>query len=172
MGGYMALAYVLKYASDLRGLMLIDTRAEADTPAGKEARSKMIQSVRTGGAKAVADEMFPKMMFEQLLAKNPAVAMKLRQAMESQNPKTIENAIIALRDRPDRIASLPTIDVPTLVVVGEHDVITPPAMSQTLEKSIPSATLVSIANAGHMSPMEQPDDVTTAIRRFAESVTK
>lgn len=171
MGGYVALAMARKYPTDLRGLILIDTRAEGDTPEGKENRNKMIASLRPGGTKAVADAMFPKMIHSETAEHRQDIAHKLRQIMESQDPATVEQAIIALRDRPDRIGELKLINTPTHIIVGEHDAITPVAMSRTMEQGIPSATLTVIPKAGHMSPMEQAEDVTTAIRRFAEKVT-
>ena len=166
MGGYTALAYAKKYPTDLTGLLLIDTRAEADTPEGREARQKMIEMVQQKGSPAVAEAMMPKMLAPDTATKLPAVARELRTIMESQPPKTIENALVALRDRPDFRGDLASIAVPTLILVGESDAITPPAMSETLNKSIPNSKLVKISNAGHMTPMEQPEQVSRAIRDF------
>ena len=166
MGGYAALAYAKKYPTDLRGLVLIDTRAEADTPEGREARDKMVEVVRTKGSKAVAEAMMGKMLAPDTPGRKPDVARELRTIMESQPPRTIENALAAMRDRPDFRKDLPSIAVPTLIVVGESDAITPPAMAETLNKNIPNSQLVVIKNAGHMTPMEQPDQVNTAIRDF------
>jgi 3-oxoadipate enol-lactonase len=170
MGGYVALAYVKKYPSDLRGLALIDTRAEGDSTEGRENRNKTIQLVREKGSKAVADQMFPKMLFEQTPQTKSAVASKLRTIMESQTPRTIENALVAMRDRPDVTKDLPSIPVSTLIVVGEHDAITPPGVSEAMNKAIRNPTMVIIKRAGHMSPMEQAEDMTTALRRFVEGV--
>jgi len=130
----------------------------------------MIQLAREKGSKAVADQMFPKMMFEQTPQTKPAVASKLRTIMESQTPRTIENALVAMRDRPDVTKDLPSIPVSTLIVVGEHDAITPPGVSEAMNKAIRNPTMVIIKRAGHMSPMEQAEDMTTALRRFVEGV--
>src|SRR5688572_24441063 len=73
MGGYVALAYARKYASDLRGLILIDTKAEADTSEGKQGREKMIQLVQKSGATAVADQMTPKMLAPGTESSRPEV---------------------------------------------------------------------------------------------------
>jgi 3-oxoadipate enol-lactonase len=170
MGGYIALAFVKNYASDLRGLALIDTRAEGDTQQGKEGRNKMIGLVREKGAKAIADEMLPKLLAESTQKHRQDIVHKLRRIIESQTPKTIENALVAMRDREDYTSILPGISVSTLILVGEHDSLTPPAMSEAMNKLIRHPTMVVIRNAGHMSPMEQPDDVTTTMRRFLEKV--
>jgi pimeloyl-ACP methyl ester carboxylesterase len=166
MGGYAALAYAKKYPTDLKGLILIDTRAEADTPEGREGRQKMIDAVRAKGSPAAAEAMMPKMLAPGTPARSPDVARELRTIMESQPPRTIENALVALRDRPDFRDDLASIAVPTLIVVGESDAITPPAMAETLNKNIPNSELVVIRSAGHMTSMEQPDQVNRAIRDF------
>jgi 3-oxoadipate enol-lactonase len=166
MGGYAALAYAKKHPADLKGLLLIDTRAEADTPEAREARQKMIDAVRQRGSVAAAEMMMPKMLAPATPSKQPEVARELRTIMESQPPRTIENALVALRDRPDFRKDLASIAVPTLILVGEADAITPPAMAETLNKNIPNSQLVVIHQAGHMTPMEQPDQVNRAIRDF------
>jgi pimeloyl-ACP methyl ester carboxylesterase len=170
MGGYVALAFAKKCPGDLRAVALIDTRAEADAPAAKEARNKMIELARTKGTKAVASEMFPKMISEQTAAHRQDVAHRLRTIMESQSPKTAEHALLAMRERADYTDDLPSIPVPVLILVGEQDAITPPAAAESMSKRIRQTTLVVIPDAGHMSPMEQPREVTAALRTFAERV--
>ena len=170
MGGYVALAYAKKYPKDLRGLALIDTKADADTTEGKQGRDKMIALVREKGSAAIADEMMPKMLAPGAAEQQPAVAKQLRAIMESCPPFTIAHALAALRDRPDHACNLPSIPVPTLVIVGEHDALTPPEKSQAIAKETPNAQLVTIRGAGHMSPMEQPQQVNDALRRFVKSL--
>jgi pimeloyl-ACP methyl ester carboxylesterase len=170
MGGYVALAYARKYASDLRGLILVDTKSEADTPEGKEGRQKMIDLVRKDGSKAVADQMLPKMLAKDAVDQRPQQAQSLRRLMEACPPKTIENALAAMRDRPDRTGELGAISVPALVLVGESDALTPPAGAEKMAKAIRGAQYVVVRGAGHMSPMEQPEQVNRAVRAFLEKV--
>jgi pimeloyl-ACP methyl ester carboxylesterase len=172
MGGYVALAFARRFPNDLLALALVDTRAEADAPAGREARNTMIESVKTGGSKVIADQMFPKMMGEQTVKHRQDIAHRLRHIMESQSPTTIAHALAALRDREDHMGNLASIAVPTLILVGKEDAITPPSMSEAMSKLLPHPQLVVLPNSGHMSPMEQPDEVTRAIRRFAETLGK
>ena len=170
MGGYVALAYAKKYPADLRGLVLLDTKAEADTPEGKEGRGKMIDLVRREGAKPVADQMMPKMLAKDAAGQRPQVAQDLRQMMEQTPPRTIEHALAAMRDRPDRDGELASIAVPTLVVVGESDAITPPQGAEAMSKKIPGAKYESVRGAGHMSPMEQPEQVNRALLAFLKTI--
>lgn len=168
MGGYIALAYVRKYWGDLRGLVLVDTKAEADTAEQREGRQKMIELVRAHGSTAVADQMLPKMLAEDTPRRRPAVAQALGAMMEACPPMTIENALAAMRDRPDQTPNLPLITVPTLIIVGDADAITPVAVAQSMRRRIPRAQLAVIKGAGHMSPMEQPAQVNQALARFLD----
>ena len=170
MGGYVALAYAKKYPADLRGLILVDTKAGADTPEAKQGRVKMIDLVRKDGAAAVADQMLPKMLGPGTQQNRPEVVKSLRSMMEMCSPQTIEYALAAMRDRPDRTGELPAIKVPTLIIVGDADAITPPAVAEGMAKAIPAAKLEVIRDAGHMSPMEQPEQVNRAIERFVTAL--
>jgi 3-oxoadipate enol-lactonase len=170
MGGYVALAYAKKYPTDLLGLVLIDTKAEGDTAEGKAGREKMIELARSQGTKTVADQMMPKMLAPDADTSRPQVKRELDQVMNAQTPLTIEHALSAMRDRPDFVAHLPSIATPTLVIVGEHDAITPPAGAEKMSKAIPKSTYFVVRGAGHMSPMEQPQQVNDALRRFLTSL--
>jgi pimeloyl-ACP methyl ester carboxylesterase len=170
MGGYVALAYAKKYPTDLRGLVLIDTKAEGDTTEGKQGREKMIALVKEKGSAAVAEQMMPKMMAPDAPAQRPHVARQIRSIMEACPPQTIAHALAAMRDRPDHTCDLPSVPAPTLIIVGEHDAITPPEKAQAMAGEIPNVELVTIAGAGHMSPMEQPQQVNDALRRFVKSL--
>ena len=131
---------------------------------------KMIEAVRAGGSKAAADQMEPKMLAPDTLKAGGRVVRDLRTIMEACPPKTIENALLAMRDREDHTGDLPSIPVPTLIVVGEADAITPPATAQAMQREIPNSQLEVIPGAGHLAPMEQPEHVSRAIRGFVESV--
>jgi len=161
MGGYAALALAKKYPTDLRGLILIDTRAAADTPEGRRGRDAMIELARTEGAAAVADQMFPKMA-----APGARCGPRLRGIMEQCPAQTIQYALAAMRDRADYSDFLPSISVKTLLIFGAQDQITPAQIGQTMQQAIPNAMLTVIADAGHMSSMEQPEHVNSAIAGF------
>jgi 3-oxoadipate enol-lactonase len=170
MGGYVALAFAKKHADDLRGLLLIDTRAEADTPEAREGRAKMIQLVRTSGSSAVADQMIERLLSPGTLEHRPAIGKKLRKMIEQCPARTIEHALIAMRDRPDRTAQLASIAVPTLILVGDADVITPPSVAEAMHQRIAGSTMRIVSGAGHMSPMEQPSQVNQAIEQYLQTL--
>ena len=170
MGGYVALAYAHKYPADLRGLVLVDTKAEGDSAEQRAGRDKMIELARASGAKAVAEQMLPKMLAADTPRNRPAVAQALRAMMEACPPSTIEHALTAMRDRPDQTPNLASITAPTLILVGDGDAITLPAVAQAMQKQIAHAQLAIIKGAGHMTPMEQPAQVNQALSRFLQSL--
>jgi pimeloyl-ACP methyl ester carboxylesterase len=167
MGGYVALAYAKKFASELRGLMLINTRAEGDSAEGKEKRNRMIETVRTSGSKAIADAMFPNMLMKAHQS-DRSIAEPFRQMMESQSPQAIEWALAAMRDRPDQIAFLPSIAIPTLIIASENDAVIPKAAADAMNKGIPRSKLVMVPNASHAAPVENPQAVERAILGFLD----
>jgi pimeloyl-ACP methyl ester carboxylesterase len=166
MGGYVAFALTRHVASYVRGLILADTRSQADAPEGVEARKRMLQLVADRGASAVAEEMIPKLLGASTRAGQPAIAERVRALVVSNSDAAISGAIRALMSRPDSTPLLSTIHVPTLVVVGEEDTLTPPAMSEDLHRRIAGSELVRIAGAGHLSNLEQPDRFNNALAHF------
>lgn len=166
MGGYVALAYERAYASTLRGLMLIDTRAAGDTPEGKAGRDTMIELAKTSGSSGVADKMMPKMLAPASIDGRPELVAEMKSIMENCPSQTVQHALAAMRDRADFRPTLSRIAAPTLIVVGEADVITPKSEAEEMHKSIRGSTLTVISGAGHTSPLEQPQQVSRAIRHF------
>jgi pimeloyl-ACP methyl ester carboxylesterase len=168
MGGYIAQAFAKKHPGDLLGLVLIDTKSEADNAEGKEKRNKMIESVRAGGSKAASDAMFPNMISPEH-AKDPGIALPLREMMEACPAKTIEHALVAMRDREDYTSILPSIATPTLLIVGERDALSTKPTMEAMHRAIPLSKLVVVPGAGHLTPVEAPEDVSRAIAQFVSS---
>src|SRR5690606_10807515 len=99
MGGYVALGFSKKYPTDLKALVLVDTKAAGDTTEAKENRNKMIEMCGQSGARAVAEAMMPKMLSPHTLTSEQETVTRLRQIIESQSPRAIQNALAAMRDR-------------------------------------------------------------------------
>ena len=165
MGGYVALALMKRRPEKVRALALVDTRAGADDEAGRVKRNEAIATVREGGVTPIAQAMLPKLLSPEGLKKADLVERTSR-IMTRQKPDTVVADLAALRDRPDQTATLPSIAVPTLVVVGELDILTPPSESQAISAAIPGARLVVVPGAGHLAPMERPRAVAAALGDF------
>lgn len=170
MGGYITLAFARKHAPRLRGLILADTRAEADTDEAKANRDKLIAFARDHSGREVLDQMLPKLLGDATRASRPELAAELRRLAAGQSVRGIIAALQAMRDRPDARPVLPGIAVPALVLVGEQDALTPPAAAATLAAGIPAAKLVTILAAGHMANLEQPEPFNDALRAFLRTL--
>jgi pimeloyl-ACP methyl ester carboxylesterase len=170
MGGYVALAFARRHAARVRGLILADTRAEADTAEGRTNRDKMIAFARQHSAADVIDAVLPKMVSPETQQRRPEVVAEVRRIASAQSNAGIIAALGALRDRSDATPFLGGISVPTLVIVGSDDEITPPAVAQALASAIPGAKLVTVPGAGHLSNLERPDAFNEAVRSFLQTL--
>jgi len=168
MGGYVAFALFRHAPRYFRGMVLADTRPQADTPEAIEGRKRLLGVVREKGAAAVADEMLPKLLGETTRRNRPDLVAHVGDLVRSNPPDAIAGAISALMSRPDSTPILPTIHCPTLILVGEEDVLTPPALSQDMQRAIGGAELVMVPGAGHLSSLEQPEVFNAALARFLE----
>jgi 3-oxoadipate enol-lactonase len=170
MGGYVALAFARRHPARLRGLVLADTKADADDAEGRANRDRLIAFAENNTARAVIDQMLPKLLGADTTARRPEVVEEARSIASRQTAAGIVGALKALRDRPDANPGLGAIAVPALVLVGRDDALTPPAKSEELAARIPNARLVVLDWAGHLSNLEQPDRFNAALRSFLQSL--
>jgi YbgC/YbaW family acyl-CoA thioester hydrolase len=171
MGGYIAFEFLRTWRSRVRGLVLVDSRAEADSPDGRRARDAAAATARDGGAAAVAETMLPRMLAPGTLAHQPEVVERVSALMAGTPVPGIVGALAAMRDRAGSEALLPTLaDVPTLVIVGEADSLTPPEQARAMAQAIPGARFATIADAGHLPSVEQPAATTQILREFLVSL--
>jgi 3-oxoadipate enol-lactonase len=168
MGGYVTLAMFRQARRYFRAMVLADTRAEADPPAAVQGRERMIALARDKGAAAVADELMPKLVGASTEQHRPEIVERVRGLIVPNSVLSITGALVALMTRADSTPLLPTIHVPTLILVGDEDTLTPPALSETMHHAIAGSVLVPIPQAGHMSNLEQPGPFNAALSHFLE----
>ena len=168
MGGYVLFALLRHAARYVQGVVLADTRPQADTPEGVEARKRMLTIAAEKGAPGVADEMVPKLLGETTRREEPDVAERVRSLILSNDATAIANAVNVLMTRPDSTPLLASIHIPAMIVVGEEDTLTPPALSQDMQRAVAGADLAIIAGAGHLSNIEQPEAFNAVVARFLE----
>jgi pimeloyl-ACP methyl ester carboxylesterase len=166
MGGYAALALVRRRPRLVAGLVLQDTRAGADTAEARANRAKLAARVLEEGSQAAVDAFLPKLLGDTSHRERPDLVAALRQRILDATPRSIANALHGLAARPDSRAMLPTIAVPTLVLVGEEDVLTPPDEARAMAAAVPGARLEVIPRAGHLANLENPAAVNTALEAF------
>ena len=160
MGGYVAFALWRRHRDRVERLFLADTRAEADTEEARDKRLRLAALIREHGIEALLKTPPP------WLRKSSPHWDPLLKMIRGQTPDGVAQGSIAMANRPDSRPDLPTIDVPTTVVVGEEDEITPLAMSQAMVDQIPGATLSIIPGAGHISNLEAPTAFEAALRAW------
>jgi pimeloyl-ACP methyl ester carboxylesterase len=169
MGGYVTFALFRLEPDRFTGVILADTKAQADTPEGREARQQMIELVRAKGTGAVADQMLPKLLGESTRRARPEVQAEVRAMIESAPAGAVAAAVQAMMSRPDSTPDLARISCPALVVVGTEDVITPVRDAEAMQQGIVRSVLVTIPAAGHLSNLESPDTFSQAVADFLVS---
>jgi len=160
MGGYVAFSMWRRHRERIAGLALADTRAEPDDEAGKERRRQVADKARAEGSGAIADAP-PPLLSE---GADPAVWDRVKAMIRRQTGDAIAAASLGLGERVDARPILAEIDVPTTIIVGSGDTLTPPAMSEAMVAAIPGAELVVLDGAGHLSNLDNPTDFTDALR--------
>jgi pimeloyl-ACP methyl ester carboxylesterase len=165
-GGYAAFSLWRRHQNRVAGLLLADTRAEADDDAGKERRRAVAEKARAEGSGPMAENP-PPLLSE---GADPALWERVKENIRRQPGEAIAAASLGMAERPDSRPILPTIDVPTTIVVGSADAMTPPPMSETMAEAIPGAELVVLEDAGHLSNLENPEGFLSALRKLAARV--
>ena len=166
MGGYAALAFVRRHPGRLAGLVLQDTRAGADTEEARAGRAALAAKVLAEGAPTAVSAFLPKLLGETTKREQEPLVARLRERILATSPQAIAEALHGLAARADSRPTLAEVRVPTLVLVGAEDVLTPPAESEALAAAIPGARLEIVPRAGHLANLEQPDAVNAALRGF------
>lgn len=166
MGGYVALAFGRRHPERLAGLVLADTRASADSELARASRFQMIDRINTEGIGFLADAMLPNFLTPASIRESPEIEANIRALIGAASPSGVIAAISAMAARSDSSDLLPGIKVPTLVIVGSADPITPPAEARSMAESIPGAGLIVIENASHLSNLERPSEFTRALLEF------
>jgi 3-oxoadipate enol-lactonase len=168
MGGYVALAFARKYPARLRALVLADTRAEPDSDEARANRDKAIARVESGDLAGFVEGLLETIVAPATRAERPDVVDEVRRMAMQSPPSSVIAALRALRDRPDARPGLVAIAVPVLVVVGEHDAVTPPAVSRAMASAIGDAraSVHVVPRAGHLSNLEQPEEFRAALSAF------
>ena len=170
MGGYVAWQFWMRHAKRLAALILCDTRAAADTPEAAQGRLKMADKVLAQGPQELVDTMVPKLFAEETIRTQPAIVEATKNVILATPPAGIAAALRGMAQRMDFTGELAKINFPTLAICGEQDVISKSAEMRELIKSMPQAQFVEVPHAGHMSPLEQPKLVNSAIEQFLASL--
>ncbi|MFC4004833.1 alpha/beta fold hydrolase [Prauserella oleivorans] len=164
MGGYVTLAVLRAAPERIAGLVLVDTKAGADTDEARANRLTAAERAESEGITGwLADAMVPNLLSEQTRQARPEVVATVRELIEAQAPAGVAWAQRAMAARPDSTEALRQAGVPALVIVGEQDTVTPPDEARAMADALPDARLEVLPGAGHLTPLEAPDAVAKAI---------
>lgn len=166
MGGYVAWQFWMRHKQRLNRLILCDTRAIADTEDTAKFRLETAEKVVADGPVALANSMSDKLFCKQTLQNNQEIVEQTRQVMLRTAPESIAAALRGMARREDFTGHLKGIDIPSLVICGAEDAISPSEEMRRIAEGLPIARYVEIPSAGHMSPLENPSAVNQAIREF------
>ena len=168
MGSYVAMA-VLRAAPELvAGLVLVSSRATADTEAARANREAMASRIEAEGSDFVADAMLPALLGAETHERRPDVVETVRTLVSEQDGAAIAWAQRAMGARPDSSELLRATDVPTLIVRGEQDALIPVEEADALAALMPKAEAVVLAGAGHLPPVEAPEEFAGTLARWLE----
>lgn len=171
MGGYVAFAFLRRYPERLAGLLLADTTAAADLPAAAANRRRIADTVLAAGhTHLLATEVAPRLLGDTTRWQRPDLYETVADQVRRHQPESVAWVERAMAARTAAVDLLPDITVPTLVVVGEQDVVTPPEHAVALTEAIPGAVLRRLPAAGHLTPLEAPERFNAAARTLLARV--
>jgi pimeloyl-ACP methyl ester carboxylesterase len=167
MGGYVAFEILRQAPERVTRLALLDTRPDPDGTEQAQRRRDMIQLARDGGFAEVPDRLLPVLVHEAH-RDGTQVAETVRRMARQVGPEGFIRQQTAIMTRPDSRPLLPDIGVPTLVLCGRQDQLSPVETHQEMARQIPQAELAVVEDAGHLTPIERPEPVTQALRAWLQ----
>jgi pimeloyl-ACP methyl ester carboxylesterase len=165
MGGYVIFELWRQAADRIPAAVFVDTRATADTPEGRQGREDTIRLLGEAGFDPFWEAQAPKLFGPKA---SREVVARARGIAAEQPVTGLVATLQALAARPDSRETAASINVPALVLVGEEDALTPPSDSEELAGLLPLGRIVRLPGAGHLSPLERPDEVSEELLGFLE----
>ncbi|MBI5661765.1 MAG: alpha/beta fold hydrolase [Ignavibacterium album] len=166
MGGYITLRALERMRDKFSAAILCDTRSEADSNEGKLKRAAAIKRINKEGLAPFAKDFITNCFADSFIHNKKDGLNKIIEHSSTFNPVGVKGCLLAMLSRTDTTQTLTEIKIPTLLVCGENDALTPPSVMKEMFHKIPDAEFVEIKNAGHMTPIENPDEVNKAILNF------
>jgi 3-oxoadipate enol-lactonase len=156
MGGYIALNAIEKHADRFDGLILSDTQCTADAPEARAKRIGAMDRILEDGVAAYADEILPKLFAPASFVRHRTEVAAVREMILNTSTESLCNTLFAMSARKETRSELMEIGIPTLILVGKEDEITPVAASQVIHSRIRGSSFAVIPHAGHLANMENP----------------
>ena len=170
MGGYVAFEFFRKFPERVRALVLADTRPQADTEEGRRAREENARRALKEGMEPIVETMLPKLVSRGTREGGGEALERVRAMMLGTSPEGAAAALRAMASRRDQTELLSSIKVPTLIIVGAEDSVTPPADAGAMRAEIEGSRLFVVEGAGHLSNVERPSDFNRALVEFLRAL--
>ena len=171
MGGFIALDAVKRFPEYFDALILCDTQCIADSSEVKEKRLATIEEIKNDGSKAFKEKFVKSVFHTETLTNKPGLVDELRSVVNANSDRVINAGLQALADRSETCSILENITIPTLIICGREDEVTPLAQSEAMHKSIKNSELRIIDNAGHVSNLESPVEFNSYINEFLTTLS-
>ena len=168
-GGYIIFEFWRRFRERVSGLVLSNTKAAADSPEARSTRLSSAKDVLERGTEPFFEGMLEKAPAETTRRSRPDLIHAALRMMRKMSPEDVAGVQRGMAERPDSIATLKTINVPTLIITGDEDVLTGVPEAKVMQQNIPGAEMKVISKAGHYSPFEQPQEVGRVLRQFLDS---
>jgi pimeloyl-ACP methyl ester carboxylesterase len=170
-GGYVALELFRRHPEDFSGLVLTDTRSEADTPEARDKRLATIRRLGDPNQSLDVDATARPLVAPSAWENGGSIVDQVRAMVRSAPSRTVVASLKAIAARPDLTPVLPTIRVPTLVVWGELDQLIPPSQTESMVRRIPGSFGVEMTGAGHLPSLEVPTQFNGALTKFLGKIS-
>ena len=170
-GGYLLFEFWRRHREHVAALVLANTRAGGETSESKAARLQAADKVLREGASGFIEEMLGKLLSQSTRGNRPDIVDAARKMMQKMSPADIAGVQRGMAERPDSTATLPTIDVPTLIIAGEEDSV-PLSELELMRQRIAGSELRVISRAGHYAALEQPGEFGALLRKFLDSLPR
>jgi 3-oxoadipate enol-lactonase len=169
-GGYVLFEFWRRYRGRVAGLALCNTKAQADSPEAKAARLQAAAEVLERGTEPFFESVVPKLIGKTTRESRPDLVDGALDMMRKMSAGNVAQVQRGMAERPDSLPDLKTINVPTLLVTGDEDILTGPSEAELMRQNIPGSQMKTIRRAGHYSPWERPEEVGQLLRQFFDSV--
>jgi pimeloyl-ACP methyl ester carboxylesterase len=169
-GGYILFEFWRRFRERVNALVLCDTRPQPDTPEARANRLKAAADVLEQGTEPFLESMISKLMGRTTVGTRPDLVDGARRMMRKMSPQDISLVQRGMAERPDSVGDLKTINVPTLIVMGEEDVLSTVSDGELMRQTIAGSQLKVVPKAGHYAPWEQPELVGKILRQFLDDV--
>ena len=169
-GGYALFEFWRKYRARVDALVLCNTKAQADTPEARAVRLQAATFVLERGTELFFGSMIPKLMGKTTRDTRPDLVEGALRMMRTMSPEDVAMVQRGMAERQDSVETLKTINVPTMLVTGDEDILTGVGEAELMRQNISGSEIKLIAKAGHYSPWEQPEEVGKLLRQFLDGL--